>query len=65
MRLTKKRKLKTNGHLKIANPGFWQILNKGRYAKLTVESWETQLIRDIEYRQLVGYRKLQGINWPK
>lgn len=65
MKLTKKRKLKTNGHLNLPNPLFWQILNKGRYANLVIEGWETQHIRDIAYRQIVGYRKSQGIDWPR
>lgn len=64
MKQTKKRKIKTNGHLSLPNPGFWQVLNKYQYATLVRESWESNLVRDIAYRQIVNFRLQQGMDWP-
>ena len=65
MKRTKKRKIESSGRLELANPLFWQILNKGRTEKIIEELWRHQHMREAEYRYLLAFRKQNGIEWPK
>jgi len=65
MKTTKKRKIKTNSHLKTHYPLFWHILLDEQYKGLLYECCITQHARDIEYQELLAYRTQQGINWPQ